>query len=398
MHASEHATTLCPASVCPPHRNVQLGSMLEEAVDTWIPGATEGAFGSEGLPEEAADAERRVDELDLRPGERPHLVVHHIALPHQPWRLDAGGTAYEASNPPSGLHLTGWTGWGQDVGRQRHVLQLQATDRLLGRYLDGCGRRAPTTTPSWRSPPTTAPPSAATRSPGVERDTTTDHVDAAVRQAPRQAEGAIDDRDVRSIDLLPRWPTCRVEVPWSVDGEVVGAARTGTVPPSPTSPPPAMTGNRRGRGFVESTPAPASPGCSRRPRRVGGRGPGSGSAPRTATSSAGDRDLRVARTPTAGRPRDTTDDDVDVDEPLPIEVVGSTACPRGGRGGRAQRCRRSRGRGRALRPTGGGRPAARYLSLVLPRLIVQGDNDVGLFVVEGQVGGEVLHPVPLDGA
>ena len=43
----------------------------------------------------------------------------------------------------------------------------------------------------------------------------------------------------------------------------------------------------------------------------------------------------------------------------------------------------------------GSGPPRRITCLVLPQSFVEGDNDVELYVVDGQAGAEVLHPVPL---
>src|SRR5690606_27763148 len=120
-----------------------------------------------------------------------------------------------------------WTGAGLDLGRQQHLLQVQATDALVGRFLDRL------------------------RDEGVYDDAlvvvTGDHgVSFAPHtptremvggneehilwtplfiKAPGQTTGAIDDSNVLTIDVAPTIAAeLGIDLPWSVDGTPVGAA------------------------------------------------------------------------------------------------------------------------------------------------------------------------------
>ena len=67
-------------------------------------------------------------------------VVHyiHTLLPHSPWRYLADGTAYAEQRPAAGLVRGRWTSdpWPVAQGYQRHLVQTQLADRLLGILLD----------------------------------------------------------------------------------------------------------------------------------------------------------------------------------------------------------------------------------------------------------------------
>lgn len=87
------------------------------------------------------DADTRVAEMRdeiarLAGGPVPHLHYLHVLLPHVPWRLHGDGTPY------ADISLPGYfANWNDDPGpalasQQRHLLQLQFVDGLLGEYLD----------------------------------------------------------------------------------------------------------------------------------------------------------------------------------------------------------------------------------------------------------------------
>jgi hypothetical protein len=175
-----------------------------------------------------AGFERAIAALD-RPGPRPPLLFVHSTLPHGPWRYLPDGRQYDIEGKGyPGLATEGWTGpqWQVDQSFQRHVLQVQYVDRLLGRLLD------------------------ALRSHGVFDDAvivvTADHGASFVSGQPRrpvsrtnvgaiapvpffvklpgQRAGKIDSRAVRTIDVLPTIADAAgVRVPWKADGIPAGA-------------------------------------------------------------------------------------------------------------------------------------------------------------------------------
>jgi hypothetical protein len=66
---------------------------------------------------------------------RPPLLFLHTSLPHVPWRFLPDGRRYVA--PVTGLREGEWVGpqWQVDQSFQRHLLQTEYADRLLGRLL-----------------------------------------------------------------------------------------------------------------------------------------------------------------------------------------------------------------------------------------------------------------------
>jgi hypothetical protein len=115
-------------------------------------------FAGEGEPGSTPSAQRRkalINEVFRRLGEddpparfeqmlasvdrgggRPPLLFLHTSLPHVPWRYLPDGRVYAA--PVAGLDEGEWVGpqWQADQAFQRHLLQTQFADRLLGRLLD----------------------------------------------------------------------------------------------------------------------------------------------------------------------------------------------------------------------------------------------------------------------
>ena len=85
-------------------------------------------------------------------------------------------------------------------------------------------------------------------------------------------------------------------------------------------------------------------------------------------------------------------DDVDLDDPLPIEVVGVTDQPRGTVVAFALN-----GQIAGVTETGGSTMYGEFIqSLLLPRLFVDGANDLRAYRVEGPVGSETLRPLAVD--
>ena len=170
-----------------------------------------------------AGFERAIASLE-RPGPRPPLLFVHSTLPHGAWRFLPDGRQFpiEGFEYP-GLASVGWVGpqWQVDQGFQRHVLQVQYVDRLVGRVLD------------------------ALRSAGLYDDAvivvTADHGAAFASGQPRrpanhanlgsiapvpffvklpgQREGRVDDGAVRTVDVLPTIAKAAgARLPWRPDG------------------------------------------------------------------------------------------------------------------------------------------------------------------------------------
>jgi hypothetical protein len=176
------------------------------------------------------------------PGGRPTMHFLHLLLPHTPWTYLPSGVRYE---PHEDLP-TGGDGWWPQLAHQRHLLQLQYADSLLGETLDAL-RAAGTyddslivvtadhgvTFETHSTPGTGGPQGGGSVGRGM------DHVKMSPAEvlwvptfikAPGQERGAVDDRNWQHVDLLPTIADhAGIRVPWKVDGvSARGAARQST--------------------------------------------------------------------------------------------------------------------------------------------------------------------------
>ncbi len=144
---------------------------------------------------------RAIDE----PGTRPPLLFLHTSLPHVPWRYLPDGREYAA--PVAGLYEGAWVGpqWQVDQSFQRHLLQTQFADRLLGSLLDrlraaGLYDRAVVVV--------TADHGVSFRAGDRRRTPTPTNLHDVANmplfiKAPGQHDGRVVDGVVRTIDVLP---------------------------------------------------------------------------------------------------------------------------------------------------------------------------------------------------
>ena len=174
-----------------------------------------------------AGFERAIAALDRR-GSRPPLLFVHSTLPHGAWRRLPDGRQY----PIEGLEYPGlrsgiWIGpqWQVDQSFQRHLLQAQYADRLVGRLLDAlrahdlfddavivvtADHGASFETGRQRRPATSANIGAIAPVP------------LFVKQ-PGQREARVDDGAVRTIDVLPTIADAAgVRLSWRADGVPAG--------------------------------------------------------------------------------------------------------------------------------------------------------------------------------
>jgi Sulfatase len=403
VQAREQLTTLCGAPICaqPP---TDLTGLLGDAVDHWTrgPGPQSGGSGLtvDALPSGYVDAAQWQGRLDLEPGAQPHLVFHHVMLPHEPWEVTGDGTRYATTTWATGHRMDGWSESGTAVGRQRHLLQVQAADRILGRYFDAL--RAAGTYDD--TVVVVTADHGMSFLPGTSsRGLTADNYDQImwtplIIKGPGQAAGRIDDTDVRSIDIVPTIARMLgVELPWPVDGVPVGeaAGRGGTKPLidhelNELHPP-------DGEKVIELD---ARAGFA----RVLAADPVEGSGPdavwrrtahgRLVGQRVADLDVGDAADGAVTVEQRSALDDVDTGEPLPLEVVGSTQLAEGthvayalnGTIGAVTKVEPGLGDGDTLAH-----------GLIPPRLFVDGRNELAAYVVDGPAGGEVLRPLPVAG-
>ena len=159
-----------------------------------------------------------------RQGSRPPLVFVHSTLPHAAWRFLPDGRRYDIEGKEfPGLNSKGWFGpqWQVDQSFQRHLLQVQYTDRLVGALLDKLRARrlfddavVVVTADHGVSLVSGEPRRPANRANiGVIAP-----VPFFVK-LPRQRTGRVDDAAVRTIDVLPTIAKAAgVELPWKAAG------------------------------------------------------------------------------------------------------------------------------------------------------------------------------------
>ena len=157
MQVTESITRLCPASLCdppfvPPRESLRLlAGDARDVLKSQLSlndgdSAAVAGFVDDPPVKEDVFADFRLDQperltalLDSL-GDTPEQTLHylHILLPHQPWRYLPSGRRYiqEPGNPGEADDLWTADGWPPRLAQQRHLLQAQYVDRLVGALLD----------------------------------------------------------------------------------------------------------------------------------------------------------------------------------------------------------------------------------------------------------------------
>jgi hypothetical protein len=167
-----------------------------------------------------------------RTDERPPLAFVHSTLPHAPWRYLPDGSIY----PLRGRTYPRRAGpqWPIDQTWQRHILQTQYVDRLLGPLL----RRLRTSGLYDRAViVVTSDHGASFRANRDRRAVSAENLSEIapvpfIVKYPRQRKGRISDRAVRTTDVLPTLAeAASVSIPWKTEG--MPAERRSASPASP---------------------------------------------------------------------------------------------------------------------------------------------------------------------
>lgn len=225
----ETITRLCPYTLCPPEKHGgALAGLFGEGVDVISEKAwDDGPFPFEMSKVLDADRpkvfERYVKEIRHR-DDRPTLHFLHSLLPHDPWDLLPNGVEYEAPEVPPGVFYRDWGGeHAAAVGRQRHLLQTQLADHLLGELLD---HLEDTGQYDGSLIVVTADHGVAFNDGQPWRGVAAGNFEQIAYaplfvKAPGQERGRVDDRNVMSIDLLPTIAEMigvRIPDDWELDG------------------------------------------------------------------------------------------------------------------------------------------------------------------------------------
>ncbi|MEZ5203384.1 MAG: sulfatase-like hydrolase/transferase [Acidimicrobiales bacterium] len=271
VQASESITRLCPSTVCDASltSNGRLRGLLGDAKRVMVqrlsprPDETDPVAGlvdeeSGGDDASASAAEDHTDETEgiggaLAEGQSrfgrfrdgladPATGLHylHILLPHIPFRYLPDGTTYPGPDPDLGRPTDVWDDQPTlvDLARQRHLLQLQYADALLGQALDSLessGRFDDALVVVTADHGTAFVPGEDIR--GINAKDPLDPTAGSqilwvpmLVKAPGQTEGVVSDRQVKTIDVLPTVAdVLDIDLPWEPDGRSMlsGPARTG---------------------------------------------------------------------------------------------------------------------------------------------------------------------------
>ncbi len=236
LNVHERITKLCPTELCPDSTpGAGAGELLGDAGDLWktyaSPDGKKSAnehtgdvteIGDLADPDAGASGADFVESLGSATDSQLDFI--HLSLPHTPWHYLPSG------QDDTDLTLRGFTyfHWGTEwtaaSGRLRHLLQVQYTDRLLGQIVErlkdqgayddslvvvtadhgvafNVGERHRALTPTGAAALAYTP---------------------LFVKVPGQKSGVVDDRTVRSIDVVPTIADLLdVEIPWPVDGRSV---------------------------------------------------------------------------------------------------------------------------------------------------------------------------------
>ncbi len=179
----------------------------------------------------SARADGLIESFDA--GKGPALYFLHLILPHQPWHLYPDGSTYDMLDPKElalpvadQRLLFSWSSWTSAVSEQRHLLQTEYTDRVVGQVMDGL-RAEGLYDDSLVI--VTADHGVSFESDTASRNVVPSTVDAIAYapllvKAPDQHEGVVDDSNVTTVDVLPTIADLLgLEISWPVDGAAAGS-------------------------------------------------------------------------------------------------------------------------------------------------------------------------------
>jgi hypothetical protein len=219
---SEPATELCPTSIC----------SHEYLVSSNLSYTIFGALTNLPAPDVVTSVNRSLLDVDLAGRvddyTSPPAIFHHSMLPHHPWRHLPSGAIYVGSEPKrTGLgsdHL-----WKPDPAitihsYQRHLLQVEYVDSLLGQLLDNLesqGTYDDALIILTADHGISFQPEQPYRH--YQQSTATDiALVPFFAKLPGQTEQVVSDRNVEIIDIVPTIvDVLGIDVDWEFDGQSV---------------------------------------------------------------------------------------------------------------------------------------------------------------------------------
>ena len=260
LHVAEPLTDLCPAALCPPERPaaaawyaavladltvVYLHAVLPAALAADLPPVTQNwrDFVAGGTGDEVArrwNARRRqdrgrtaagfIDAIEpIAGGGRPPLHFLHTLLPHEPWVHLPTGQRHSLSPRTVGAVREHWRddAWAVTNEYQRHLLQVQFADRVLGdllRRLRAAGLYDDALVVVTADHGASLRPGRPFRLPTEETFADVAAVPLIVKR-PGQRRGRVSAENVETIDVLPTVAgEIGLPLPRATDGSNVFAA------------------------------------------------------------------------------------------------------------------------------------------------------------------------------
>ncbi len=243
FNVHEAVTRLCPKSTCSARaENASSTKRMKllgtDAFDLWKGFASphpetvnfsEDSVVQYGLPQMRGFVQ------SIQPGTGPRLDFVHIELPHQPWHLLPTLQDNTHLAPQQGASKLVWQkdAWPAESARRQHLLQVQATDTVLGRILDKIKSVG-----AWKdSMVVVTADHGVSFTPGEGIRSVTKHNYTEILwtplfvKYPGQPAGVVDDRPVQSIDVLPTVAdVLKVKIPWKIDGVSMLGDAAGRLP------------------------------------------------------------------------------------------------------------------------------------------------------------------------
>ena len=158
------------------------------------------------------------------PDDEPTLDFIHVMLPHIPWSYVWTGQRFYAPSPLPGSARTGWGSdeWLVNQGYQRHLMQVQYVDTLIGQTIDRLeelGMYDDALIVLVADHGVAIRPDIVHRR--VAKADTVGEIAAVPLfvKLPGQAEGVIDDYRAETTDILPTiGAALGIVMPWDTDG------------------------------------------------------------------------------------------------------------------------------------------------------------------------------------
>lgn len=236
----EPFTQVCPPSICKDSEKsalTRIGDLTDNVLRLSARRYLPDGIASQVPPIEQwrdTDPDRQMQSFEptLDSDARPALHMLHVVLPHAPWRYLPDGRRYETDFEPEagneGQRLTA-DPWPGAQRYQRHVLQTQFADRLLGRLIDRMQAGA-----LWdEALVVVVADHGLTVRPGQrsrdfpDRDNYQDVMSVPLLiKRPGQEQAHVSPRFARTVDVVPSIAdVLGVRLPWKVDGTSVFSER-----------------------------------------------------------------------------------------------------------------------------------------------------------------------------